>query len=173
MKFQLVDRITGLESGESARGVKNLSAAEEYLGDHFPGFPVMPGVLMLEALTQLSAWIVREATDFEPTVVLLKEAKAVKYNSFLVPGKTLELESMLGKRDGREWTFKTAGRIRDDEGGEPANGCSAKLTLTAFTLGEQNPAQAEADERLRAAFREQFATLWQPAGSAGLAAPAS
>ena len=44
--------------------VKNLSLAEEYLSDHFPGFPVMPGVLMLEALTQAGAWLVRELEDF-------------------------------------------------------------------------------------------------------------
>ena len=52
MRFALVDRIVSLERGESISTVKNLSLAEEYLADHFPGFPVLPGVLMLEALVQ-------------------------------------------------------------------------------------------------------------------------
>ena len=52
MRFVLIDRITEINPGQSLTAVKNLSLAEEYLADHFPGFPVMPGVLMLEALTQ-------------------------------------------------------------------------------------------------------------------------
>jgi len=84
MRFVLIDRILEVEpnrcrlsgnqilNGQMPRliGVKNLSLAEEYLGDHFPGFPVMPGVLMLEALTQAGAcwsasWrILRTALSF-------------------------------------------------------------------------------------------------------------
>ena len=54
---------------KSLVAVKNLSLAEEYLADHFPGFPVMPGVLMLEALTQAGAWLVRDMEDFAHSVV--------------------------------------------------------------------------------------------------------
>ena len=58
MRFTLVDRIVALEPGKTITAVKNLSLAEEYLADHFPGFPVLPGVLMLEAMTQAAAWLV-------------------------------------------------------------------------------------------------------------------
>ena len=60
MRFVLIDRILDVQPGQSLVAVKNLSLAEEYLADHFPGFPVMPGVLMLEALTQAGAWLIRE-----------------------------------------------------------------------------------------------------------------
>ncbi|MFQ5805392.1 MAG: beta-hydroxyacyl-ACP dehydratase, partial [Phycisphaerae bacterium] len=67
MKFVLVDRISELETGRRIVAHKALSLAEEYLGDHFPTFPVLPGVLMLEAMVQASAWLVREALDFAPS----------------------------------------------------------------------------------------------------------
>src|SRR5438045_4046552 len=75
MRFVLVDRITELHPGQSLVAVKNLSLAEEYLADHFPGFPVMPGVLMLEAMTQAGAWLIGAREDFAHSAVLLKEAR--------------------------------------------------------------------------------------------------
>src|SRR5690606_16505029 len=86
MRFLLVDRITTYQAGESITAVKNLSLAEEYLADHFPGFPVMPGVLMLESLVQTSAWLMRITEDFRYSTLLLKEAKALKFNNFMKPG---------------------------------------------------------------------------------------
>ncbi|MGW8257129.1 MAG: 3-hydroxyacyl-ACP dehydratase FabZ family protein, partial [Thermoguttaceae bacterium] len=64
MRFSLIDRIVDVELGVRISAVKTLSMAEEYLADHFPHFPVMPGVLMLEAMTQASAWLVRYSEDF-------------------------------------------------------------------------------------------------------------
>jgi 3-hydroxyacyl-[acyl-carrier-protein] dehydratase len=89
MRFTLVDRIVELDKGQSITTVKNLSLAEEYLQDHFPGFAVMPGVLMVEALVQSGAWLMRATEDFKYSTVLLKQAKAVKFNSFVTPGKQL------------------------------------------------------------------------------------
>src|ERR687888_105779 len=59
MRFNLVDRIVEVQPGRSLRAVKNLTLGEEYLADHFPAFPVMPGVLMLEALVEAGAWLLR------------------------------------------------------------------------------------------------------------------
>src|SRR3954452_14390193 len=109
MRFVLIDRITELEPGKSLTAIKNLSLAEEYLADHFPGFPVMPGVLMLEALTQSGAWLVREMEDFAHSVVVLKSAKTIKYGSFVEPGRQLQLRVTLVSHDEHEASFKGEG----------------------------------------------------------------
>ena len=66
MRFDLLDRIIELQPGVRITAVKCLTMAEEYLADHFPNFPVMPGVLMLEAMTQAGAWLVRVERGFRP-----------------------------------------------------------------------------------------------------------
>ena len=66
MRFTLIDRIVELEPGARITATKSLTMAEEYLGDHFPNFPVMPGVLMLEAMTQTAAWLIRAERGFRP-----------------------------------------------------------------------------------------------------------
>ena len=74
MRFSLVDRITELSEGKHITAIKVLTLAEEYLADHFPRFPVMPGVMMLEAMYQASAWLIRKSEDFAHTMVVLREA---------------------------------------------------------------------------------------------------
>src|SRR5690349_23967185 len=106
MRFLLVDRITELTPGQSIGAVKNLSLAEEYLADHFPGFPVMPGVLMLEALTQAGAWLIRATEDFAHSVIVLKSARTIKYGSFVEPGRQLQLRVEMAELGEREATFK-------------------------------------------------------------------
>ena len=81
MRFTLVDRIVELDKGQSISTVKNLSLAEEYLQDHFPGFAVLPGVMMVEALVQSGAWLMRATEDFRCSTILLKQAKAVKFKT--------------------------------------------------------------------------------------------
>src|SRR3954471_5783376 len=102
MRFVLIDRITELHPGQNVVAVKNLSLSEEYLADHFPGFPVMPGVLMLEALAQAGAWLIRATEDFAHSVVLLKGAKTIKFGSFVEPGRQLQLRVELVEHGARE-----------------------------------------------------------------------
>src|SRR5262245_49785614 len=113
MRFVLIDRILDVQTsrcrlsgsnafanqGPSLIAIKNLSLAEEYLSDHFPGFPVMPGVMMLEALAQAGGWLIRELEDFAHSIIILKQAKTIKYGSFVEPGRQLELRVDLVSQD--------------------------------------------------------------------------
>jgi 3-hydroxyacyl-[acyl-carrier-protein] dehydratase len=72
MRWLWIDRFVKFESGKSARAVKNLSLAEDYFADHYPGFPVMPACFILEGLAQTGGILVGEANDFQEKVVLAK-----------------------------------------------------------------------------------------------------
>ena len=90
MRFILIDKIVSLEPGKKIKTVKSVSLAEEYLADHFPTFPVLPGVLLLEGLIESASWLVRETENFAHSMILLEEARNVKYKSFLAPGAQIE-----------------------------------------------------------------------------------
>ncbi len=154
MKFVLVDRICELEGGRRIVAQKCLSLAEEYLADHFPRFPVLPGVLMLEALVQASAWLVRAALDFAPALVLLKEARNVTYKSFLAPGQILTLESVCQELDPQHSVFAASGRVQDREI------VKARLTLRHLNLSDAEAGMAAIDARCREQARAQFGLLW-------------
>ncbi len=108
MHFTLVDRFVELTE-TSAVGIKNVTAAEEYLQDHFPGFPVLPGVFMVEALTQAARAVL--AKRGTPRMVL-GEVKALRYGSFVRPGESLKVEVTLEKvRDDGSAVFKALGTV--------------------------------------------------------------
>jgi len=158
MKFVLIDRIVSIDLEEGrivAR--KSLSLAEEYLADHFPTFPVMPGVLMLEAMVQTSAWLVRVEQDFSHSMVVLAEAKNVNYKSFVAPGGTLEVTANAVRIDDNESEFKAVGR--GDDGGEIVK---ARLKLRHYNLTDRDALFAETDEKLVSEIRQMFDLLGGP-----------
>src|SRR5215813_4480692 len=95
MRFHLIDRIVEVNQGRSLRAYKNLTLGEEYLADHFPTFPVMPGVLMLHTLVEAGAWLLRITEDFKYSTIVLREAKNVKYGTFMEPGRRMEVTTEL------------------------------------------------------------------------------
>jgi 3-hydroxyacyl-[acyl-carrier-protein] dehydratase len=90
MRFILIDKVVSLEAGKQIKAVKNVSLSEEYLADHFPTFPVLPGVLLLEGLIESASWLVRQTENFAHSMILLEQARNVKYKSFLAPGSQIE-----------------------------------------------------------------------------------
>jgi 3-hydroxyacyl-[acyl-carrier-protein] dehydratase len=92
MRWIWIDKFIEFESGKRAVAVKNVSLAEEHLHDHFPGFPVMPECLMIEAMAQTGGILVGEARQFKEKVILAKIKKAVFFD-FVRPGDSLRLEA--------------------------------------------------------------------------------
>jgi 3-hydroxyacyl-[acyl-carrier-protein] dehydratase len=160
MKFHLVDKIESIEPGKRIVGVKALSLAEEYLADHFPAFPVLPGVMMLEALVQTAAWLVRVEQDFSRSVIVLAKARNVRYASFVAPGDTLrsELEAVEITPDGAK--FKGVGSVGDRQT------VSARLELRCLNLADRAGYLAGADEQIVAKMRKQFELIHGPAALA-------
>lgn len=155
MRFNLVDRITEWQPSKSLKGVKYLTLAEEYLADHFPTFPVMPGVLMLEAIVEASAWLWRITTGFKHSVIVLRDAKNVKYGTFMEPGRAMDIAVELVKVEGALATFRGKGNVQ--QGG--AQTVSAQVVLNAYNISDKNPSAVSVDERLISHFRERFAWL--------------
>ncbi len=91
MRYLLIDHITEWKSGESIRGVKNVAMSEDFLEFHFPGNPIMPGVMLLEALTQMTGWLEAASSDFKNWFLIGKVRKSNFYG-FAFPGDQVELE---------------------------------------------------------------------------------
>jgi len=128
MKFTLVDQI--LECGpERAVAVKNVTASEEYLADHFPSFPVLPGVFMLEAMIQAA----REVLEHQGlTRMMLGEVRALRYGTFVRPGESLRVEVDLIKSEDGCFTFKGSGlRLCVGTEASPDTAVSGRFTMRA------------------------------------------
>ena len=157
MPFSLVDRIVEIQPGESIVAEKTLQGDENYLKDHFPNFPCMPGVLMLEAMCQAGAWLLRHSDGFERPVVMLKEARNVKYGNFLAPSQTLVVSVEISKRTDESVTkLKGKGTIE----GEAA--VSGILLLEQFRLEEKLHTPAAMDRVSRRNYHELFEDIYHP-----------
>jgi 3-hydroxyacyl-[acyl-carrier-protein] dehydratase len=88
MRWIWIDRFLEFRPGKSARAVKNLSLAEDYFADHFPGYPIMPGCLILEGLAQTGGILVGEANDFREKVVLAK-VQSARFHAEVAAGEQL------------------------------------------------------------------------------------
>jgi 3-hydroxyacyl-[acyl-carrier-protein] dehydratase len=154
VKFALVDRIVEYQRGERLVAVKAVSLAEEYLADHFPTFPVLPGVFMLESMVEAAGWLVRATEEFAHSIILLSEAKNVTYKSFLKPGSLLRTEVACRRMAPGASEFAGAGYCEDREI------VKARFSLRHFNLRERNQAWADIDARIVAQARARFAQLY-------------
>ncbi|MGL4420252.1 MAG: hydroxymyristoyl-ACP dehydratase, partial [Gemmataceae bacterium] len=134
MRFTLIDRISAWESGKSLAAVKFLALGEEYLADHFPRFPVMPGVLMLECLVEAAAWLWRSTDPTPFPVIVLREVRNVKYGTFMQPGRRMDIKVDLVKIEGDRATFRGKGT---NDAGEAT--VAAQFVLTGYRLADRNP----------------------------------
>lgn len=97
----LVDRVTEWEAGERIEGVKNVAMSEDFLEFHFPKNPIMPGIMLLEALVQLAGWLEAASSGFEKWFLLSKVIKCNFYG-FVLPGDQVELKLSVSSAPGQD-----------------------------------------------------------------------
>jgi 3-hydroxyacyl-[acyl-carrier-protein] dehydratase len=154
MRFHLIDRIESWEIGRSLRATKYLALGEEYLADHFPKFPIMPGVLMLQACVEAASWLWRVTTDYHHPVIVLRELKSVKYGTFMQPGRRMDLTTELVRHDNESATFRARGT---NDAGEQT--VTAQFTLHGYGIADRGPAASVVQSRLIEYWKSRWALL--------------
>ena len=104
--FLLIDKIVEFEEGKRAVGIKNVTMNEPFFQGHFPGRPIMPGVLIAEALAQTGAFVILQKPEFKGNIAVFTGINNFKFKRQVTPGDTLRLEveltkfrSVMGKAD--------------------------------------------------------------------------
>jgi 3-hydroxyacyl-[acyl-carrier-protein] dehydratase len=117
----------------------------------------MPGVLMLETLVEAGAWLLRLTEDYRHSVIVLRDARNVKYGNFMQPGHSLVItvEMMETAPDAGEVVFKGKGEM------DGTSTVSAKFTLGRYNLRERNPALEATDKRIVDHLRSVQMMIWK------------
>ncbi|TSA54472.1 MAG: beta-hydroxyacyl-ACP dehydratase [Planctomycetaceae bacterium] len=153
MRFILIDKVVSLESGKQITAIKNVSLSEEYLADHFPTFPVLPGVLLLEGLIESASWLVRRTENFAHSMILLEQARNVKYKSFLVPGSQIEYTVKARTIEENVSSFSGFGTSEGEKIIE------ARFALKHFNLADKDSAMAGVDAQVIESLKKRWELL--------------
>jgi 3-hydroxyacyl-[acyl-carrier-protein] dehydratase len=112
--FLLVDRIVDIDADNAATGIKNVTMNEPHFQGHFPGQPVMPGVLIIEAMAQTAGAICINASDGDsPSLVYFLTVDGAKFRKPVVPGDRLMIHVRKLKQRGNIWRFACEARVDD------------------------------------------------------------
>ena len=123
--FLLVDRVTQMDVGKQIVGIKNVTINEPHFVGHFPSKPVMPGVLIIEAMAQLSAILVAKSmTSIEDKEVLFLSIEQAKFRKIVEPGDTLIMTASITQNRGPVWKFTAKAEVDDK--------AAAEATFTAM-----------------------------------------
>jgi len=130
--FLLVDRILELEEGKRAVGIKNVTINDSFFQGHFPGHPIMPGVLIIEALAQVGTVAILKKPEYEGYLGLFAGLDEVKFKRQVIPGDQLRLEVELIKLRKNYGMAKGVAYVGDEVAAEG---------ILKFFLERKNPAQ--------------------------------
>ncbi len=113
--FLMIDKVRGIENGTRAVGIKNVSANEPHFAGHFPGKPIMPGVLIVEAMAQTAAVLVVNTLDMidKGMLVYFMTVDKTRFRAPVVPGDVLELHVSVQRHKGNVWRFSGQGMVGD------------------------------------------------------------
>lgn len=113
--FLLIDRVKDIKAGESCTGIKNVTIDEPFFQGHFPDSPVMPGVLIIEAMAQTSALLIYESffKDTKDKGVLLMSIEGAKFRKPVIPGDQMLLYVKKEHNHSNVWKFKAEARVDD------------------------------------------------------------
>ena len=130
--FLLVDRVVEVLQGQHIHAYKNLTFNEQFFQGHFPGKPVMPGVLQLEALAQAGALLAYEGAPFDPLtkVIYLMSFDKVKFRKPVVPGDRLDLHVKIERQKGVIWRLYGEGKV---------DGATVSEAQMMAMIGEREP----------------------------------
>lgn len=128
--FLLVDRVLQMDKDTSITGLKNVTFNEEFFQGHFPGNPIMPGVLIIEALAQLSGLLAVNSAEKGFKSVYFMSIEKAKFRKPVVPGDQLRLESRVLQRRGNVWRFSGTAHVDDK--------VVSEAEFTAMMSGEES-----------------------------------
>ena len=127
--FLLVDRIVEVDPGTKAVGIKNVSINEGFFLGHFPGNPIMPGVLMIEALAQVAGILAFKSGGAIGKPVYFLSIEKAKFRKPVVPGDQLRLEVSILQHRGNVWKFSGSALVEDK--------VAAEAEFTAMVTDEE------------------------------------
>jgi len=152
MRFCFVDKVTALERGRSITVTKGVSYAEPFLADHFPGAPVLPGAMMLEAAVEAAMWLLRQDRDFPLEDYQVVHVRQGKFSRVVRPGDVLSVEVTVdGEGDDGALAFRAKGTCGADKV------FSARFSIRPRPL---DPAQGERHAATRQAQRQLWSVLY-------------
>jgi 3-hydroxyacyl-[acyl-carrier-protein] dehydratase len=112
MRWFWIDKFVEFESGKFAKAVKNVSLAEEHLHDHFPGFAIMPGSLMIEGMAQTGGILLGEMNQFKHIVILAKVPK-MTFHSWATPGDSIIYHATLIRESEEGGSVEVTAKVGD------------------------------------------------------------
>ncbi len=111
--FLLIDRVVELEEGKCAKGIKNVTINEPFFKGHFPGHPIMPGVLIVEAMAQVGGILAFKSANVTNKAVYFMGIDKARFRRPVLPGDRLVLTLEVQKTRGSVWMFKGLAHVDD------------------------------------------------------------